>query len=368
MVGRYDTERARGAVARLRGRHAAAGRRHRLHGRHRRDRRARARRRRARDCRRSRCAACAGRSSSAPSPASSASPPARCCALIGQAPELVAGGASVALDARARHAVPDRLRRRELLSRGHRPPPARGWWRWPAANLAQRRPQLAADRRPPRLARARRRGRGARRHARARGDGRPGSSSGCCGCPSSRRWRGAAPALGPGRLGGGRARCGASASPAAPPTSSRPSPSPRWPRRRACSAPTALAAYTILHNIEALVFMIALGLSVGDGGPDRPGGRRRRRGRGALRRLRRARRGDGPRRARSALALLAAAPARRRLLQRRPGADRPRRADHRDPRGLDGLRRRAGGARPVDPRPRRQLGDHALPSSSPSSA
>ena len=39
---------------------------------------------------------------------------------------------------------------------------------------------------------------------------------------------------------------------------------------------TALAAYTILHNIEAMVFMVALGLSVGDRGPDRPGGRRRR--------------------------------------------------------------------------------------------
>ena len=37
--------------------------------------------------------------------------------------------------------------------------------------------------------------------------------------------------------------------------------------------PTPLAAYTILHNIEALVFMIALGAVGGDGGPGRPGGR-----------------------------------------------------------------------------------------------
>ena len=59
---------------------------------------------------------------------------------------------------------------------------------------------------------------------------------------------------------------------------------------------TALAAYTILHNIEPLVFMVALGLSVAHRGADRPGRRRRRPRRGALRRFRRARRRHGPRR------------------------------------------------------------------------
>ena len=79
--------------------------------------------------------------------------------------------------------------------------------------------------------------------------------------PEFARWRGAAP-LGPGgwaagaemrRIGfaGGAAYFFETVAFVA---------SPRW---RACSAPTPLAAYTILHNIESLVFMIALGLSVG---------------------------------------------------------------------------------------------------------
>ena len=79
----------------------------------------------------------------------------------------------------------------------------------------------------------------------------------------------------------------------------------------------ALAAYTILHNVETTVFMIALGLSVASavrigqaaGAGDRD--------RGALRRPRRPRRRDGPRRRCSALVLLAFAPTRGRLLQRR---------------------------------------------------
>ena len=165
-----------------------------------------------------------------------------------------------------------------------------------AANVLNVGAQLAADRRPPRRAGARRRGRGARHHARPPRDGRRACSSGCCGCPSSRRWRGAAAALGPGRLGGGR----------------RDAPDrlrrrrrlllrdrrlrDASPRPRACSAPPPLAAYTILHNIEALVFMIALGLSVATAvrvGQAAGAGDARR---GALRRPRRARRRDGARR------------------------------------------------------------------------
>ena len=57
--------------------------------------------------------------------------------------------------------------------------------------------------------------------------------------------------------------------------------------------PTPLAAYTILHNVEAMVFMIALGISVATAVRVGPGRRRRRAGRGALRRARRARRLDG---------------------------------------------------------------------------
>ena len=81
--------------------------------------------------------------------------------------------------------------------------------------------------------------------------------------PEFAPWRGRLSALGPGRLARPVPRCGGSASPAAPPTSSRPSPSPRLAQAAGLLGATALAAYTILHNIEAMVFMIALGLSVG---------------------------------------------------------------------------------------------------------
>ncbi len=122
---------------------------------------------------------------------------------------------------------------------------------------------------------------------------------------------------------------------------------------------SALAAYTILHNVETTVFMIALGISVAS----------------AVRIGQAAGAGDREEARSAGLAGLAAAmglvahprprPARRRtdrgrLLQRRSVADRPRRADHRDPRLLDGLRRRAGDARPGQPRARRQLGHHPL--------
>ena len=77
-------------------------------------------------------------------------------------------------------------------------------------------------------------------------------------------------------------RCAASASPAAPPTSSRPSPSPRMAQAAGLLGAEALAAYTILHNVETTVFMVALGISVAGRGPHRPGRRRRRPDRGAL--------------------------------------------------------------------------------------
>ena len=82
--------------------------------------------------------------------------------------------------------------------------------------------------------------------------------------------------------------------------------------------PTPLAAYTVLHNVEAMVFMIALGISVATAvrvGQAAGAGERRR---GPLRRARRARRLDGDHRpARPAPARLRADGGR--LLQLRPG-------------------------------------------------
>ena len=154
--------------------------------------------------------------------------------LIGHTPELVAGGGVRGADARPRRALPDRLRRGELLPRGHRPPaPRRG------GDGGSQRPQpgarLAPDRRPPRHAGARRRRRGAGRQPRAPGDG--GGSAGLDAAAARVRAICARRRCGSGgRAAGRRApRCGGSASPAAPPTSSRPSPSRRSPRPPACS-------------------------------------------------------------------------------------------------------------------------------------
>ena len=114
------------------------------------------------------------------------------------------------------------------------------------------------------------------------------------------------------------------------------------------------------------VFMVALGLSVGDRGAGRPG-----------------RRGRRPRRARASpgspaspppwrwsaligLAMLAAAPTVVGFYSSDPALIARAAPLDRDPRRLHGVRRRPGGARPGDPRARRFLGHHRAASSSPS--
>ena len=250
MVGRYDTEALAALSLGYAVVDAAARHRHRLHGRRHRHHRARARRRQPRRCRRSRCAACTGRSRSA-----------RVAGLLCLARRAGAAadrpGARARrrrrrgrADVRARHALPDRLRRRELLSRGHRPAAA-GPRRDGRRQRAERRAQLADDRRPPR--RSRRWAPRARRSP-----PRSPALAMVAGLlvwmlrlPEFAPWRGRLRLWGPGGWRGRR----------------RDAPDrlrrrrrlllrdrrlrQRSPRRRACSAPTALAAYTILHNIEA---------------------------------------------------------------------------------------------------------------------
>ena len=241
--------------------------------------------------------------------------------LIGHTPELVAGGGAV-----ARMLAPGALFQIVFVAATFylegtgRPRP--GLVAMAVANVLNLAPRLAADRRPPRPAGDGRRGRGARRDARAPRDGRRACSSGCCACPSSPRCaRRRCTLWGPGgwaagaemrRIGlaGGAAYFFETVAFAA------------LAQAAGLLGPTPLAAYTILHNIEALVFMVALGLSVAHRGARRPGRRRRRRRRGALRRLRRARDGDGPRRPRRARAARLRA-GRRRLLQRRPRRSSP---------------------------------------------
>ena len=122
---------------------------------------------------------------------------------------------------------------------------------------------------------------------------------------------------------------------------------------------TPLAAYTILHNVETTVFMIALGLSVATavhagqaaGAGDRAGR--------ALRRPRRALRGDGAGGAGRA-GDAGRRPGGRRLLQLRSRPHHPRRAADRHPGRLHGLRRRPGRARAGDAGAGRFLGHHGL--------
>ena len=211
--------------------------------------------------------------------------------LVGQAPDLVAGGDGGGGHVRAGRPLPDRLRRRGLLSRRHRPDPARprgdGGGKRP-----QRHPQLADDRRQSRLSR--------RWAPRARRSPRRSRAAPCSRTAlldaSLARVRPVArpvPAVGTGRLGGRATRCGGSASPAAPPISSRRSPSPRWRRRRAFSAPRRsrpTRSSTISRrwsSWSALGISVATAVRIGQaaGAGDRA--------RGPLRRARRARRRDG---------------------------------------------------------------------------
>ena len=137
---------------------------------------------------RSRCAGCAGRWWSAPSPGLLLLAAGPLLRLIGQAPELVAGGGASRACLRPARSSRSSSSPRASTSKapaGRSP----GLVAMVGANLVNLALNWLLIGGTPRPAGARRRGRGARLDARARRRWRPASSSGCCGCPSSPPWR-----------------------------------------------------------------------------------------------------------------------------------------------------------------------------------